>query len=243
MTRLLMVDDEAPFVRALSLNLHAQGYDLDVANTGERGLQLARDRHPDLVILDLGLPGIDGYEVLCHLRSWSAVPVLVLSARAEETDKVAALEAGADDFLAKPFGVQELHARVRAALRRGRPTGMSGASIETEHFVVDLDHRRASTPSGDEIHLTPTEWRLLGFLARHDDQPLSTAQILRSVWGPPVDHEDEYVRVYMRSLRRKLEPEPSSPRYLTTDRGLGYRFTRSPRPAGPSADQVGREPS
>jgi two-component system KDP operon response regulator KdpE len=229
MTRLLVVDDEAPFVRALSVNLRAQGYDLDVARTGEQGLQLARDRHPDLVILDLGLPGIDGFEVLRNLRTWSAVPVLVLSASALEKDTVAAFDAGADDFMAKPFGVRELHARVRAALRRGLPSPVGRAHVETDHFVLDLDIRHASTSSGTEIHLTPTEWRLLELLVGHEDQPLSTDQILGSVWGPHVEHKDEYVRAYIWGLRQKLEPDPSAPRHLTTDRGLGYRFTRSAR--------------
>ena len=243
MTRLLIVDDEAPFVRALGTNLRAQGYDLDAATTGEQGLQLARDRHPDLIILDLGLPGIDGYEVLRNLRTWTKVPVLVLSARTFEEDKVAAFEAGADDFLAKPFGVRELHARVRAALRRGPPNEVGHGTVETEHFSLDLDARQASTPAGEEIHLTPTEWRLLEFLVAHEDQPLSTNQILRTVWGPHVEQEDEYVRVYMWGLRRKLEPDPSSPRYLTTSPGLGYRFTRfRPRPGGPTVG-VANEPS
>ncbi len=233
MTRLLVIDDETRFVRALGISLRAHGYDVDVAETGEQGLRLARDRHPDLIILDLGLPGLDGVEVLCALREWTNVPVMVLSARDLEADKIEAFDAGADDFITKPFGMGELHARVRAALRHRVPSDAGLHHVLTEHFALDFDAKRVTTPDGEEIHLTPTEWRLLELLVAHEDHPLSSEQILRTVWGPQFDEEKDYVRIYLWALRHKLEPDPSTPRYLTTTRGLGYRFTRVPPSGAP----------
>ncbi len=223
MTRVLVVDDEAPIRRALSANLRARGYDVDVAATGEQALDLAAHHHPDIVLLDLGLPGMDGREVIDGLRGWSAVPIVVLSARGSERDKVDALDAGADDYLSKPFGMDELLARVRAALRRATPADEE-AIVTTEHFTVDLADKRVIDRDGTTIRLTPTEWHLLEVLVRHAGKLVGQRQLLQDVWGPQYGDESNYLRVHLAHLRAKLEPDRSHPRYLITEPGMGYRF-------------------
>ena len=210
MTRVLVVDDEAPMLRTLSANLRARGFDVDLAPTGEVALALAARHHPDVVVLDLGLPGIDGIEVIRGLRGWSRVPIIVLSARGAEQDKVEALDAGADDYVAKPFGMDELLARVRAAVRRATPAAEE-AVVETEDFTIDLGAKTISARSGEAIRLTPTEWQLLEALVRHRGRLVSTRQLLQEVWGPGYGEESNYLRVHMAHLRAKLEPQPSRP--------------------------------
>ena len=223
MSRILVVDDEPQILRALSTNLRARGYDVDLAPSGEAALQLAARHHPDLVIVDLGLPGIDGVEVIRGLRGWSRVPVIVLSVRDREADKVAALDAGADDYVTKPFGMDELLARLRAALRRSTPSEEE-AVVETEHFSVDLAAKRITTPEG-EVRLTPTEWSLVEFLIRNAGKLVTHRQLLQEVWGPQYERETNYLRVYFAQIRRKLEPDPARPRYFVTEPRIGYRFT------------------
>jgi len=223
MTRVLLVDDDQALVRALSINLKARGYHVDVALTGTSALALASNRRPDVVVLDLGLPDLDGIEVLHGLRGWTRVPVLVLSAREDQTEKVAALDAGADDYVTKPFGMDELLARLRAAVRRGAPANTDVPVIITEHFTVDLGARRVTT-GGGEVRLTPTEWHLLEVLVRSPGRLVGQKQLLQEVWGPTYQTESNYLRVYIAQLRRKLEPEPATPVHLITEPGLGYRF-------------------
>jgi len=222
-TRVLVVDDEAPIRRAMRANLEARGYVVDLAESGEEALQLAARHHPDVVLLDLGLPAMDGLGVIDGLRGWSQVPIVVLSARGSEKDKVAALDAGADDYVSKPFGMDELLARLRAALRRATVAD-EAPTIATPHFTVDLAAKRVLDTSGSPIRLTPTEWQLLEVLVRHPDQLVSQRQLLQDVWGPGYGDESNYLRVHMAHLRGKLEPERSRPRYLITEPGLGYRF-------------------
>ena len=222
MTRILVVDDEPQLVRALATNLRVRGYDVDTATTGEDAVDLAARVHPDLLILDLGLPGISGIEVIEAVRAWSAVPILVLSVRDAEREKVRALDAGADDYVTKPFGIEELLARVRAATRRTLPTP-GEASVETASFVVDLAARQVRVPSG-QVRLTPTEWHILETLARHHDKLVTQHELLHQVWGPGYETETNYLRVYMAKLRGKLEPDPSHPRSLITEPGMGYRL-------------------
>lgn len=223
---MLVVDDEAQMQRALTTNLRARGYEVDSATTGEQALELAARHHPDAVILDLGLPGIDGIEVVKGLRGWSQVPVLVLSAREAEAAKVAALDAGADDYVTKPFGMDELLARLRAALRRSTPAE-EAATITTADFSVHLADRRVQRDSQD-VHLTPTEWHVLEVLVRHPGKLITQRQLLKEVWGPAYETETNYLRLYIAQLRRKLEPEPGQPRYLLTEPGMGYRFEPGP---------------
>ena len=222
MTRILVVDDEPQILRALATNLRAREYDVDLAETGEEALTLAARKHPDLVIVDLGLPGIDGVEVIRGLRGWTTVPIIVLSVREREGDKVSALDAGADDYVTKPFGMDELLARMRAALRRGAPTEEE-AVIETSDFRVDLAAKRVQR-DGAEIRLTPTEWQIVETLVRHPSRLVSQRQLLQSVWGPQYEKETNYLRVYLAQIRRKLEPDPARPRYFVTEPGMGYRF-------------------
>jgi two-component system KDP operon response regulator KdpE len=223
MTRVLVVDDERPIRRALAANLKARGYDVDAAETGEQALDLAAREHPDVVLLDLGLPGIDGLEVIAGLRGWTNVPIVVLSARGAERDKVAALDAGADDYVAKPFGMDELLARLRAAVRRAAPAEEEPV-VTTEHFIVDLSAKRVLDAVGEPIRLTPTEWQLLEVLVRHAGKLVGQRQLLHDVWGPAYGDESNYLRVHMAHLRRKLEPDRSRPRYFITEPGMGYRF-------------------
>ncbi len=221
-TRVLVVDDEQPIVRALATNLRARGYAIDVAPTGEDALTLAARHRPDAVILDLGLPGISGIQVVEGLRGWTTVPIIILSARGAEHDKVAALDAGADDYVTKPFGMDELLARLRAALRRNLPAPES-AIVTTPHFAVDLAAKVVRI-DGDEVRLTPTEWGLVEVLVRNPGKLVSQRQLLQDVWGPAYGHETNYLRVHMANIRRKLEPEPSRPRYFITEPGMGYRL-------------------
>ena len=223
MTRVLVVDDELAIRKALTANLKARGYDVDAAETGEQALDLAARHHPDVVLLDLGLPGIDGLEVIDGLRGWTHVPIVVLSARGAERDKVAALDAGADDYVAKPFGMDELLARLRAAIRRATPADEEPI-VATEHFTVDLSAKRVLDAFGEPVRLTPTEWHLLEVLVRNPGKLVTQRQLLRDVWGPAYGDESNYLRVHMAHLRRKLEPDRSRPRYLITEPGMGYRF-------------------
>lgn len=221
--RVLVVDDEAPIRRALAANLRARGYDVALAETGEQALDLAAKGHPDVVVLDLGLPGIDGLEVIRGLRGWTRVPIVVLSARGAEADKVAALDAGADDYVAKPFGMDELLARLRAATRRAAPAE-DLPEVVTDDFRVDRANKRVYDRGGAPVRLTPTEWGLLDVLVRHAGKLVSQRQLLQEVWGPAYGEESNYLRVHMAHLRRKLEPTPSQPRYFLTEPGMGYRF-------------------
>ncbi len=220
--RILCVDDEAPILKALAVNLRARDYDVDLAATGEDALRLAAAHHPDAIVLDLGLPGISGIEVIEGLRGWSAVPIVVLSARDAEHDKIAALDAGADDYVTKPFGMGELLARLRASLRRNAPTE-EAATVATDDFSIDLAAKRV-TRDGEEVRLTPTEWHMVEVLARHAGKLVSGRTLLQEVWGPQYGEETNYLRVHMAHIRRKLEPEPSRPRYFITEPGMGYRF-------------------
>lgn len=233
MTRILVVDDERQLRRALGVNLRARGYDVALAENGAEALQLAARHHPDVVILDLGLPDLDGAEVIEGLRGWSAVPIIVLSARDSEEAKVQALDAGADDYVTKPFGMDELLARLRATLRRAETTASlaQGPVIETEHFAVDLAATQVRRGE-EEVRLTPTEWQVLEVLVRAEGRLVTGEQLLREVWGPQYGTELNYLRQYVAQLRRKLEPVPSEPRYLVTEPGVGYRFLQGVAPAG-----------
>jgi two-component system, OmpR family, KDP operon response regulator KdpE len=222
MTRILAVDDEPQILRALATNLRARGYEVDLAQTGEAALALAARKHPDLVVLDLGLPGMDGVEVIQGLRGWSSVPIIVLSVRELERDKVAALDAGADDYVTKPFGMDELLARMRAALRRAAPAEEE-AVIETADFTVDLAAKHVTTSNG-EVRLTPTEWHIVEVLVRNAGKLVTQRQLLQDVWGPQYEKETNYLRVYLAQIRGKLEPDPSRPRYFITEARMGYRF-------------------
>ncbi|MEJ7791961.1 MAG: response regulator [Gaiellaceae bacterium] len=222
MTRILVVDDEPQLLRAMATNLRARGYDVELAPTGEDALTIAARKHPDLVVLDLGLPGIDGIEVIRGLRGWTTVPIIVLSVRETEADKVAALDAGAEDYVTKPFGMDELLARLRAALRRAAPAEEE-AVVETEHFTVDLAAKRVTTAEG-EIRLTPTEWHVVETLVRNPGRLVTQRQLLQEVWGPQYEKETNYLRVYLAQIRGKLEPDPARPRYFVTEAGMGYRF-------------------
>jgi two-component system, OmpR family, KDP operon response regulator KdpE len=226
MTRVLVVDDEPQILRALGINLRARGYDVDLAATGEQALQLAARDHPDVVVLDLGLPGIDGLEVIEGLRGWTRVPIIVLSVRDREEDKVDALDAGADDYVTKPFGMDELLARMRAALRRVTPAD-EPVVVETPDFTIDLAARRVSR-AGEEVRLTATEWHILEVLVRNAGRLVTQRQLLQEVWGPKYETETHYLRVYVGQIRRKLEPVPSEPRYFLTAARMGYRFEPEP---------------
>ncbi|OLE25969.1 MAG: DNA-binding response regulator [Actinobacteria bacterium 13_1_20CM_3_71_11] len=228
MTRVLVVDDDPQLLRALHITLTARGYRVATATDAKQALAEASRTPPDLVILDLGLPDLDGVAVAEALRGWTNVPIIVLSARDAEAAKVNALDAGADDYVTKPFGMNELLARVRAALRRATP-GTDTAVVTTEAFTIDLATKRVTTPHG-EIRLTPTEWHLLEVLARDPDKLITQRHLLQQVWGPRYQTETNYLRVHLANLRRKLEPDPARPRYLITEPGLGYRFTPDPGP-------------
>jgi two-component system KDP operon response regulator KdpE len=222
----VVVEDEAQIRRFLRAALTGQGYRVFEADTGEDGLIEAASRQPDVVIVDLGLPDIDGLQVIKRLREWSTVPVIVLSARGQEPDKVAALDAGADDYLSKPFGVGELLARMRVALRHGARGARDApdAVFTVGGLVVDQGRRRVSV-GGAEVHLTPIEYRLLATLVRHAGKVMTHRQLLQEVWGPNATEHAHYLRVYMAHLRRKLEADSAQPRYLLTEPGVGYRLT------------------
>jgi two-component system, OmpR family, KDP operon response regulator KdpE len=222
-TRVLVIDDEPSILRALRINLAARSYEVTTASDGASGLAaVARDR-PDVLILDLGLPDMDGTEVIHGVRGWTATPIIVLSVWGQESQKVAALDAGADDYVTKPFGMEELLARLRAAIRRASPAPDEPV-VTTGDFTVDLAAKRVSRSAGGDIRLTPTEWQLLEVLVRNRGRLVTQRQLLQEVWGPAYETESNYLRVYVAQLRRKLEPEPSRPRYLLTESGMGYRF-------------------
>jgi two-component system KDP operon response regulator KdpE len=221
-SRVLVVDDEPPIVRALAINLRARGYEVVTAGDGTEALQRAAAQPPDVVILDLGLPDLDGVDVISGLRGWTSVPILVLSGRSDSADKVDALDAGADDYVTKPFGMEELTARLRAMLRRN--TAVEPAvTVEFGDVVVDLAATRV-TRQGEEVRLTPTEWHLLEVFARHPGTLLSQRRLLNEVWGPGYETAQGNLRLYVAQLRRKLEPDPARPRYFRTEPGMGYRF-------------------
>jgi two-component system KDP operon response regulator KdpE len=219
----LVVDDDPQLARALRITLRAAGHDVVTAASGRAALREAADRRPDVVVLDLGLPDLDGVEVLAGLRPWFTGPVLVLSARADSHDKIEALDAGADDYVTKPFDMGELLARLRALLRRGAPEPEDPV-VRTDAFTVDLTAKQV-TVDGEVVRLTPTEWGLLSELVRAPGRLVSQRHLLQSVWGPAYEKETHYLRVYMGQLRRKLEADPSHPRHLHTEPGMGYRFT------------------
>ena len=221
-SRILVVDDDRQLLRALRINLTARGYEAVLAPDGTTALAAASRQPPDLVVLDLGLPDMDGVEVVEGLRGWTTVPVIVLSARDQEQSKVRALDAGADDYVTKPFGMDELLARVRAALRRGAPAPQEPV-VSTATFTIDLAARRIIR-DGADVRLTPTEWHLLEVLVRNAGKLVPHRQLLQEVWGPRYESETNYLRVYLAQLRAKLEPDPARPRYLLTEPGMGYRF-------------------
>jgi two-component system KDP operon response regulator KdpE len=218
-----VIEDDEPIRRFLRSALEAHGYAVEEAATAAAGLVVAANRRAEALILDLGLPDLDGVEVIRRVREWSAMPIIVLSARTQEKDKVAALDAGADDYVVKPFGEGELLARLRAALRRGARTREAATTLETGDLAIDLE-ARAVRRSGAAVHLTPTEWRLLAELARNAGKVLTQRHLLLAVWGPGHVESPHYLRIYMSNLRQKLEDDPARPRHLLTETGVGYRF-------------------
>jgi two-component system, OmpR family, KDP operon response regulator KdpE len=223
MTRVLVVDDEPGLLRALAINLRARDYAVDVAATGTEALEAATRNPPEVVVLDLGLPDMDGVEVIEGLRGWSQAPIIVLSARGTQEDKVIALDAGADDYVTKPFGMNELLARLRASLRR-TPTQADAPAVETSSFKIDLARKQASRSGGEPVRLTPTEWHLIEILVRNEGKLVSQRELLKEVWGPQYGTETHYLRHYVAQLRRKLEDDSARPRHILTEPGMGYRF-------------------
>jgi two-component system KDP operon response regulator KdpE len=228
MPRILVVDDDPALLRTLTINLRARGYDVETAGDGRSALQVVPEQRPDLVLLDLGLPDLDGVEVLRRLRTLADLPVLVLSARHTSDDKVEALDLGADDYITKPFGMDELLARIRSALRRS-PAALDVPArvVEAGDLRLDIDDHRASR-AGQPVHLTPTEWRMVEVLTRTPGQLVRQTELLREVWGPHYHRETNYLRVYLANLRRKLETDPARPRHFLTEPGVGYRFIAHP---------------
>ncbi|MEX5294044.1 response regulator transcription factor [Kocuria sp. CPCC 205268] len=221
----LVVEDDPQIARALLVNLKARGYRTHRAATGQQALQLAADEHPDVVLLDLGLPDMEGREVIEGIRGWSTVPIIVVSARGESHSKVDALDRGADDYITKPFAMDELLARLRAALRRARPDPAEPV-VETSDGRVRIDlAARSVTVAGRPVRMTKLEWRLLEVLARHPHRLIGRTELLTTVWGPEYGEESNYLRVYMSQIRAKLEADSSHPRYFRTELGMGYRFT------------------
>jgi two-component system, OmpR family, KDP operon response regulator KdpE len=225
MTRVLVVDDEPQILRALRINLHARQYDVVTAGSGRGALEAATAAHPDLVILDLGLPDMDGVEVIRSLRSWTQVPIVILSGRMNSAAKVDALDAGADDYLTKPFSVAELFARIRAVTRRTSEPEVF-EPVQLGRWIVDLNDHMILEPAAPErqVHLTPIEWQLLEALVRHPGRLVSQRQLLQEVWGPTYVDQTHYLRQYVKALRHKLEDDPTRPRHLITEPGMGYRF-------------------
>lgn len=220
--RVLVVDDDVQIIRAMRINLRARGHEVDTAEGGAAALRLATQNRPDLVLLDLGLPDMEGLEVIRRLRGWTQVPIIVLSARHSAGEKVRCLDSGADDYVTKPFGMDELLARMRAAERRSA-SEEAAPEVATSAFTVDLSAKRVLS-EGEEVRLTPTEWHILEILAQHPGHLVSQHRLLQEVWGPAYQSETNYLRVYMAQLRRKLEPDPAHPRFLITEAGRGYRF-------------------
>ncbi|MBN9101440.1 MAG: response regulator [Pseudonocardia sp.] len=222
---MLVVDDDPQILRALRINLTAHGYHVLLAPDGGSALRAAAGGHPDVVVLDLGLPDMDGTEVIEGLRGWTSVPIIVLSARTGSADTVRALDVGADDYITKPFGMAELLARLRAAVRRAAVSAVDGEPVvDAGDFTVDLAAKKVIRVDGTEVHLTPTEWGVLELLVRHRGKLVGQRELLRTVWGANYGTETNYLRVYMAQLRRKLEAEPSHPTHLITEAGMGYRF-------------------
>ncbi|WP_083259494.1 response regulator [Cellulosimicrobium cellulans] len=222
--RVLVVDDDPGLLRAMAITLRVHGWDVTTAATGREGIDAAATAHPDVVLLDLGLPDVSGLDVITAVRGWSRVPIIVLSARQLGDDKVDALDAGADDYVTKPFAMPELMARLRAAVRRAaHEPGAHEPVVEAGDLRVDLARREVSR-GGAPVRLTPTEWALLELLVRHPGRVVGREQMLREVWGPTATRDTHYLRVYVAQLRRKLEPDPASPRHLLTTPGMGYRF-------------------
>ena len=224
MSRVLVVDDERAMLRALGANLRARAYDVDLVETGEAALTSAANHCPDAAIVDLGLPGIEGIEVVQGLRGWTSIPIIVLSARQQETEKIAALDAGADDYVTKPFGMGELLARLRAALRRVGPPDQEAATVETAAFRIDVANKKVTDVTAAEIRLTPTQWHLVEILVRNPGRLVTQRQLLEEVWGPTYIDQTNYLRVFMGQIRRKFEPNPSRPKYFLTEPGMGVRF-------------------
>ena len=234
MTRVLVVNDEPQILRALRINLRVRNYEVDTAATGSEALTAAGRHPPDLVLLDLGLPDLEGVEVIGGLRGWTQAPIIVLSGRADSTDKVEALDAGADDYVTKPFGMEELLARMRAALRRAAPAADEPV-VRLGGLVIDLAAKTVTSDGDGTVRLTPTEWHLLEVLLRNQGKLLTQRQLLTDVWGPGYADASGNLRLYMAQLRRKLEPDPARPRWLLTEPGMGYRF----QPGGdPEADKT-----
>jgi len=225
MTRVLVVDDEPQILRALRINLHARQYDVVTAGSGRGALEAAAEAHPDLVILDLGLPDMDGVDVIRSLRSWTQVPIVILSGRMNSAAKVDALDAGADDYVTKPFSVAELFARIRAVTRRSSEPEVF-EPVQLGRWIVDLNDHMILEPAAPErqVHLTPIEWQLLQALVRHPGRLVSQRQLLEEVWGPTYVDQTHYLRQYVKALRHKLEDDPTRPRHLITEPGMGYRF-------------------
>ena len=236
MSTVLVVDDEAPILKTLDVNLRARGYDVQLARTGHQALASAARHHPDVVILDLGLPDISGIEVIAGLRGWTEVPIIVLSARTAEAQKVAALDAGANDYVAKPFGMDELMARLRVALR-ATPTADELPVVETADFTIDLANKRVQKGATD-VRLTATEWQVVEILARNPGRLITQRQLLEQVWGL-ADTKTNYVRVFMVAIRKKLEPDPAHPRYFLTEPGSGLRFVPEGAPGSVEAPDTG----
>jgi two-component system, OmpR family, KDP operon response regulator KdpE len=222
--RVLVVDDEPQIVRALRINLQARHFDVVAAADGAAALDATKSQRPDLLVLDLGLPDIDGVEVIRSLRTWTDVPIIVLSGRAGSSDKIIALNAGADDYVTKPFNIEELLARMRAVSRRLRPETIDDKPVAVGEHTVDLTEKAVRGSDGELLHLTKTEWDLLAILVRNPGKLVSQRQLLQEVWGPTYLNETHYLRQYMAQLRKKLEPEPTRPRHFLTEPGMGYRF-------------------
>ncbi|WP_203692344.1 response regulator [Catellatospora coxensis] len=232
MTKILIVDDEPQILRALRINLKARGYDIELAADGAGALRVAGAAHPDVVVLDLGLPDMDGVDVIRGLRGWSAAPIIVLSGRTGSEDKVDALDAGADDYVTKPFGVEELLARIRAVTRRHTAAPEAQSTVRVGRYTVDVgNHQVRPVSGGGDVRLTPTEWHLLSALVRNPGKLVSQRQLLQEIWGPQYATETNYLRQYMAQLRRKLEDDAAHPRQLLTEPGMGYRFVPHDAPA------------
>ncbi|HEY3737134.1 MAG TPA: response regulator [Jatrophihabitans sp.] len=224
MTKVLVVEDERGLLRALAMNFSARGYDVVEADSGTKALTAAAATQPDVLVLDLGLPDLSGFDVIRALRQYSQVPIIVLSARTGSSDKVTALDLGADDYVTKPFNVDELFARLRAATRRASPAEEAASIVMVGASTVELDAKAVIDAEGQRVHLTPTEWQLLEALIRQPGRLISTHVLLTQLRGDPVHTDPSYLRIYMSQLRRKLEPEPGRPRHLITEPGMGYRF-------------------